>query len=450
MEGEQSSASSAETTQTSVPFPPPPPLSPPPPPAETESEDFSDWQTRREFHAFAVSNMQNEDGDEDGGETAMLDRNTLKNSWMDYDSDSHAQNSQGDGYNDTSTHGAAGDDEIDWAKNIQEQSWNNIGEQMSDENPEFAVRSALNSALEPNEYEHDQSALSSDDEPFNEFWEGFSAERDNTELSGDAPAYGDKDLKTVAAEIQNARRNSVIYDASTAHDGFSDEDEFQSHDQDSAADFALQQNMAEALRAAGSNDDAPFGKKGPTAFSGAEQDDDFPYGAEYIDGDTAALQNQLEKYEHMPYEAPRRGGGLALVAAWAVFLSIASGLILALVNMRSDIATALPGTAGLYHMAGFTDVGHDIDFSNVSYHWTGSSDQPAVMVTGRVINRTNHTIQVPQVLINMRDKENTDIRRKTERVQTAVLNSQQSADFSFELAVSKSISQIELEFDKIQ
>jgi hypothetical protein len=169
-----------------------------------------------------------------------------------------------------------------------------------------------------------------------------------------------------------------------------------------------------------------------------------------MDDDTAALQNQLEKYEHMPYEEPRRSGGLALVAAWAVFLSIASGLILALVNMRSNIVTALPGTAGLYHLAGFTDVGHDIDFSNVSYRWTGSAEQPVVMVTGRVINRTNHTIQVPQVLINMRDNENADILRKTERVQTAVLDSQQSADFSFELTVSKSISQIELEFDKIQ
>jgi hypothetical protein len=133
-----------------------------------------------------------------------------------------------------------------------------------------------------------------------------------------------------------------------------------------------------------------------------------------------------------------------------VFLSIASGLILALVDFRRDIVASLPGTVGLYQLAGFSDVGHDIDFSNVSYHWTGSSDQPVVKVTGQVVNRTNRTLQVPRVLINVRDKESIDLLRTAKSVQTRELAGQQSADFTFELAVSTNTSQIELEFDTLQ
>ncbi len=446
-EDEQSSASTEDTPQASAPFPSPPP----PPPAESEADDFSDWQTRREFHAFTVSNMQGEADSEDGGDTAIPDGNTLKNSWMGYEDDGLAQDSHEESFNPASMQGSADDGDVDWAKTLDQQSWNNVDEHVPDENPEFAIRSALNSALEPTGYQQPAQGESADgDEPFNEFWEGFSAERDNADLSGDAPAYGNKDLNTVAAEIQNARRNSVIYDAATAHDGFSEEDDLQNNNAGATADFALQQNMADALRAAASKDDAPFGQKGPAVFSGSEQDDDFHFGAEYMDGDMPGLQNQLEKYEHMPYEEPRRGGGLAVVAAWAVFLSIASGLLLALVNFRNDVVTALPGTVELYRLAGFYDVGHDIDFGNVSYHWTTANGKPVVAVTGQVINRTNHTIQVPQVLVNMRDNTNADLLSTTANVQTRELAGQQRADFTLELAVSTNINQIELEFDKIQ
>ncbi|MEJ2117576.1 MAG: hypothetical protein P8Y36_06595, partial [Alphaproteobacteria bacterium] len=297
--------------------------------------------------------------------------------------------------------------------------------------------------------EQDPAAV--EEEPFNEFWEGFAAEREETDLHSDAPAYGDKDMKTVAAEIQSARRNSVIYDAATARDGFADEDEQYAGDADAMADLALQQNMAEALRAAAPQNDEPFGKQGPASYDDDNlHGDEFHYGAEYFDDNTPALRNQLENIEHMPYEAPRQGGGLAAVAAWAVFLSIASGFLLALVNFRGEVVTALPGTAGLYQMVGFGDVGHSIDFSNVSYRWTTSHGKPTVEVTGQVINRTDQTIQVPQLLVNMRDSVNSDLYSTTASIPTRELASQKSADFSIELAVSKNINQIELEFDKVQ
>jgi hypothetical protein len=73
-----------------------------------------------------------------------------------------------------------------------------------------------------------------------------------------------------------------------------------------------------------------------------------------------------------------------------------------------------------------------------------------VEVTGQVINRTDQTIAVPQVLIKMRDSSNSDLVNTTASIQTRELASQKSADFSIELAVSKTVSQIELEFDKLR
>ncbi|MEJ2124944.1 MAG: zinc-ribbon domain-containing protein [Alphaproteobacteria bacterium] len=338
VEDEQPAVSSAEAseetteaTQASMPFPPPPP-------PDAPSDEMSDWETRREFHAFAVSSMQDDQQDEaDSGEnheSAMLDSNALKNAWMGLDDDAPSPPPQEDGFNHMPLNGAPSNEGAEWAPSLQEQPWNNVDEQ-GEEDPENAIRSALSTALEHQTYpqeplaqtqqqtlatEQDPAAV--EEEPFNEFWEGFAAEREETDLHSDAPAYGDKDMKTVAAEIQSARRNSVIYDAATARDGFAEEDEQYASDADAMADLALQQNMAEALRAAAPQNDEPFGKQGPASYDDDNlHGDEFHYGAEYFDDNTPALRNQLENIEHMPYEAPRQGGGLLSFHRQRVFAS---------------------------------------------------------------------------------------------------------------------------------
>ncbi|WP_125461857.1 MULTISPECIES: zinc-ribbon domain-containing protein [Rhodomicrobium] len=172
-------------------------------------------------------------------------------------------------------------------------------------------------------------------------------------------------------------------------------------------------------------------------------------GDEY-DADTAALQAQLEATTDLTeYESARRGGGLAVAAAWAMFFSIISGLALGIVSFRQQIMTALPGTTSLYRAIGFSVASAGVDFADVSYRWTSAEGKPMIEVKGQVVNVTNRTVTVPRVLINVRDANSADSVKATASVQTDKLAPRETASFTLEfLSPPKNISQIELEFDQ--
>lgn len=168
------------------------------------------------------------------------------------------------------------------------------------------------------------------------------------------------------------------------------------------------------------------------------------YGAE-----TAALQAELESTDVTAYEDTRNVGGLAVAAAWAVFLSVISGLALGLVSFRQEIMVALPGTTSLYRSVGFNVAGAGVDFADVSYRWTVAEGKPMIEVTGQVVNVTDRTVTVPRVLINVRDAKSADAVKVTASVPTDTLAPRESASFTLEfLSPPKNITQIELEFDR--
>ncbi|NJM33881.1 MAG: hypothetical protein HC850_03290 [Rhodomicrobium sp.] len=170
---------------------------------------------------------------------------------------------------------------------------------------------------------------------------------------------------------------------------------------------------------------------------------------EDFERDAAALQAELESTDVTRYETARSRGGLAAAAAWAVFVSLISGVIVALTVFRNDIMTALPGTTGLYETIGFAVPDTGVDFADVSYRWTVSDGKPMIEVTGQVINITDRTVTVPRVLINVRDAESIDTVKATASVPADTLAPRESASFTLEfLSPPKNISQIELEFDR--
>jgi hypothetical protein len=72
-----------------------------------------------------------------------------------------------------------------------------------------------------------------------------------------------------------------------------------------------------------------------------------------------------------------------------------------------------------------------------------------IEVTGQVVNVTGHTVQVPPVLVNVRDSGGGDSVRATASVQTKELAPRQSASFSLEfVSPPENVTQIELEFDR--
>ena len=169
-----------------------------------------------------------------------------------------------------------------------------------------------------------------------------------------------------------------------------------------------------------------------------------------LDADAAALQAALEgslRVRHAEDSRSGGGGGLALAAAWAVFLSVLTGVTLAFVSFRDEIVTALPGMAGLYRSVGLGVQDQQIDFGPVHYRWTVADGKPMIEVTGQIINLTDREIPVPRVLVNVRDKANTDTVKATATIRNEPLAARETADFTLEfLSPPKTVGQIELAF----
>lgn len=186
-------------------------------------------------------------------------------------------------------------------------------------------------------------------------------------------------------------------------------------------------------------------------FGGEETERD-PH--EALNDDLLALQNELESTDVTTYERDyvvQGGGGLAVVAAWAVFVSVISGVILALITFRQDIMTALPGTGDLYQALGFEVPHAGVDFADVSYRWRTADGKPMIEVTGQVVNTTARTVSVPRVLVNVRDAGGGDAVKATATVPARELAPHQSASFSLEfLSPPADVAQIELAFDSDQ
>ena len=168
-----------------------------------------------------------------------------------------------------------------------------------------------------------------------------------------------------------------------------------------------------------------------------------------LDADAAAIQAALEgSLRERHVEESRSGsGGLALAAAWAVFLSVLTGVTLAFVSFRDDIVVALPGMGALYRSVGLGVQAQQIDFGPVNYRWTVADGKPMIELTGQIINLTDREIAVPRVLINVRDKESGDPVKATATIRSDPLAARETADFTLEfISPSKSVSQIELAF----
>jgi len=181
------------------------------------------------------------------------------------------------------------------------------------------------------------------------------------------------------------------------------------------------------------------------------QDGEGPHGSsEALEDDLAALQSELSGTHVANYES-ESSGGLAVVAAWAVFISVLSGIVLGLVTFRQEIMTALPGTTSLYRTLGFQIERTGVDFADVSYRWTTSDGRPMIEVRGQVVNVTGETVRVPPVLVNVRNAGGSDTVQATASVQTKELAPRQSASFSLEfLSPPEDVALIELEFDRIR
>jgi hypothetical protein len=175
------------------------------------------------------------------------------------------------------------------------------------------------------------------------------------------------------------------------------------------------------------------------------------------DDDTAfdqRLYREIEETQEKSGEVPRRGrrGGLALAAAWGLFLCVASGLVAGFFAFRETIADAVPGLSPLYRSLGMPVTVQPLVFESVRYGWSTSDNRPVLTVSGSVFNRAHRSVPVPQFFITVKDQDPTldrDYPVKL-KVNSRKISSNERADFDIELvSPNPTVTAVELELRNV-
>jgi predicted Zn finger-like uncharacterized protein len=160
-----------------------------------------------------------------------------------------------------------------------------------------------------------------------------------------------------------------------------------------------------------------------------------------------------ERQEHAGEARGGRGGGLALAAAWGLFLCAASGLLVGFFAFRDIAADALPGLAPLYRAIGMPVTVQPLIFEGVQYKWSISENKPAILVSGSVFNRAQRKVRVPQFFISVKDADPALDREYSANlyVNGSKIKAGQRVDFEIELlAPSPTVTSVELELRNVR
>jgi predicted Zn finger-like uncharacterized protein len=179
--------------------------------------------------------------------------------------------------------------------------------------------------------------------------------------------------------------------------------------------------------------------------------------AETRDDDTVfdqRLYREIEETREKSGEVQRRGGGgLALAAAWGLFLCVAGGLLVGFFAFRDVAAGALPGLASLYRAIGIPVTVQPLNFEAVQYRWTASENKPVLIVSGNVYNRAQRDVRAPQFFITVKDQDPALDREypASMRITGSKIRAEQHADFEIELlAPNPTITSVELELRDVR
>lgn len=180
--------------------------------------------------------------------------------------------------------------------------------------------------------------------------------------------------------------------------------------------------------------------------------------AQVRDDDTAfdqRLYREIEETQEKSDENPRRRrrGGLALAAAWGLFICVASGLIVGFFAFRDIIADAAPGLASLYRTLGMPVTAQPLVFESVQYEWSASDNRPVLTVRGSVFNRAHRSVRVPQFFITVKDQDPALDRDYSAnlRITGTKISSNERADFDIELvSPNPTVTAVELELRNVR
>jgi predicted Zn finger-like uncharacterized protein len=146
-------------------------------------------------------------------------------------------------------------------------------------------------------------------------------------------------------------------------------------------------------------------------------------------------------------------GSLALVAAWGLFICVASGLVSGFFVFRDIVADAVPGLAPLYRSLGAPVTVQPLIFEGVQYDWKVVENKPVLIVSGSVYNRAQRKVRVPQFYITIKDQDPALDREYSAnlKVTRSKIRSNERADFDIELvSPSPTVTSVELELRNVR
>jgi hypothetical protein len=125
---------------------------------------------------------------------------------------------------------------------------------------------------------------------------------------------------------------------------------------------------------------------------------------------------------------PRRIPSIVTVG-WLVLGLVVASVIGTLMLAPSAVMSVLPGAARLYALFGAPVGAHGLAFESVRYGWTSEGGQTVLEVQGDVVNTTAAAVDVPTVVIALRDESGEEISEWTTEVGADQLAAGEHAPF---------------------
>jgi predicted Zn finger-like uncharacterized protein len=114
---------------------------------------------------------------------------------------------------------------------------------------------------------------------------------------------------------------------------------------------------------------------------------------------------------------------------WAALAALVALVLGMLLFAPSTVVSVIPGAARLYSLFGMPVGAHGLAFQGVRYGWTNESGQMVLEVQGDVVNNSGSKVEVPTVVIALRDESGEEISEWTTEVSETELEGGESAPF---------------------
>jgi predicted Zn finger-like uncharacterized protein len=113
-----------------------------------------------------------------------------------------------------------------------------------------------------------------------------------------------------------------------------------------------------------------------------------------------------EEYVEAPVAkpgAPSARGGILIALGWVAFVGVLLVIGFAAASYRTQIVSAWPKSASLFSHLGMGVNGRGLEFADVQHANQTEDRQPVLVITGRLVNVSGKTQNVPSLRVELRD-----------------------------------------------